>query len=187
MIQLEEVSSRGADDQVAVSAFAQMGSQAPGSAADLLDQNTRAAIVRTTRQPDRQYVASRSKGSVIADIIPDKGNASVRVEIQTMVTNETIGQLGLRVRRPARHGGVLEIDNSDRFYVLAEDVPPSERTPPRSWHAMPRTGVSKESHQLPLENTPLTRRFVTVSAMAMSISCGPNRTVLKWSAWASGL
>ncbi|MGY4487159.1 hypothetical protein ACVWWR_006350 [Bradyrhizobium sp. LM3.2] len=32
VIQLEEVSSRGADDQVAASAFAQMGSQAPGSA-----------------------------------------------------------------------------------------------------------------------------------------------------------
>ncbi|MBR0843367.1 hypothetical protein JQ607_24485 [Bradyrhizobium liaoningense] len=162
-IQLEEVSSRGADDQVAVSAFAQMGSQAPGSAADLLDQNTRAAIVKTTRQPDRQYVASRSKGSVIADIIPDKGNASVRVEIQTMVTNETIGQLGLRVRNQLGTVEFLEIDNSDRFYVLAEDIPPSGKNASTFVARYAANGRLEGIYELPLENTPLTRRFVTVS------------------------
>ncbi|MCK1412118.1 hypothetical protein IVB25_27235 [Bradyrhizobium sp. 193] len=163
VIQLEEVSSRGANDQVAVSAFAQMGSQAPGSAADLLDQNTRAAIIRTTRQPDRQYVASRSKGSVIADIIPDKGNASVRVEIQTMVTNETIGQLGLRVRNQLGTVEFLEIDNSDRFYVLAEDVPPSGKNASTFVARYAANGRLEGIYELPLENTPLTRRFVTVS------------------------
>lgn len=163
VIQLEEVSSRGADDQVAVSAFAQMGSQAPGSAADLLDQNTRAAIVKTTRQPDRQYVASRSKGSVIADIIPNKGNASVRVEIQTMVTNETIGQLGLRVRNQLGTVEFLEIDNSDRFYVLAEDIPPSGKNASTFVARYAANGRLEGIYELPLENTPLTRRFVTVS------------------------
>lgn len=163
VIQLEEVSSRGADDQVAVSAFAQMGSQAPGSAADLLDQNTRAAIVKTTRQPDRQYVASRSKGSVIADIIPDKGNASVRVEIQTMVTNETIGQLGLRVRNQLGTVEFLEIDNSDRFYMLAEDIPLSGKNASTFVARYAANGRLEGIYELPLENTPLTRRFVTVS------------------------
>ncbi|MGY4459492.1 hypothetical protein [Bradyrhizobium sp. LB13.1] len=163
VIQLEEVSSRGADDQVAVSAFAQMGSQAPGSAADLLGQNTRAAIIKMTRQPDRQYVASRSKGSVIADIIPDKGNASVRVEIQTMVTNETIGQLGLRVRNQLGTVEFLEIDNSDRFYVLAEDVPPSGKNASTFVARYAANGRLEGIYELPLENTPLTRRFVTVS------------------------
>jgi hypothetical protein len=163
VIQLEEVSSRGADDQVATSAFAQMGSQAPGSAADLLGQNTRAAIIKMTRQPDRQYVASRSKGSVIADIIPDKGNASVRVEIQTMVTNETIGQLGLRVRNQLGTVEFLEIDNSDRFYVLAEDVPPSGKNASTFVARYAANGRLEGIYELPLENTPLTRRFVTVS------------------------
>jgi hypothetical protein len=163
VIQLEEVSSRGADDQVAVSAFAQMGSQAPGSATDLLDQNTRAAIIKTTRQPDRQYVASRSKGSVIADIIPDKGHASVRVEIQTMVTNETIGQLGLRVRNQLGTVEFLEIDNSDRFYVLAEDVPPSGKNASTFVARYAANGRLEGIYELPLENTSLTRRFVTVS------------------------
>ncbi|MCK1480729.1 hypothetical protein IVB27_39915 [Bradyrhizobium sp. 197] len=163
VIQLEEVSSRGADDQVAASAFAQMGSQAPGSAADLLGQNTRAAIIKMTRQPDRQYVASRSKGSVIADIIPDKGNASVRVEIQIMVTNETIGQLGLRVRNQLGTVEFLEIDNSDRFYVLAEDVPPSGKNASTFVARYAANGRLEGIYELPLENTPLTRRFVTVS------------------------
>ncbi|MGY8631051.1 hypothetical protein RAD15_00965 [Bradyrhizobium sp. 14AA] len=163
VIQLEEVSSRGADDQVAVSAFAQMGSQSPGSATDLLDQNTRAAIIKTTRQPDRQYVASRSKGSVIADIIPDKGNASVRVEIQTMVTNETIGQLGLRVRNQLGTVEFLEIDNSDRFYVLAEDIPPSGKNASTFVARYAANGRLEGIYELPLEETPLTRRFVTVS------------------------
>ncbi|WP_370202688.1 hypothetical protein [Bradyrhizobium elkanii] len=163
VIQLEEVSSRGTDDQVAISAFAQMGSQALSSPTDLLDQDTRAAIVRTTRQPDRQYIASRSKGSVIADIIPDKGNAGVRVEIQTMVSNETIGQLGLRVRNQLGTVEFLEIDNSDRFYVLAEDIPPSGKNASTFVARYAANGRLEGIYELPLENTPVTRRFVTVS------------------------
>jgi hypothetical protein len=162
-IQLEEVSSRGVDDQVAVSAFAQMGSQPPGSATDLLDQNTRAAVIREGRQPDRQYIASRSKGSVIADVIPDKGNSSVRIEIQTMVTNESIGALGLRVRDQLGTVEFLEIDNSDRFYVLAEDIPPSGKNASTFVARYAANGRLEGIYQLPLENTPLTRRFVTVS------------------------
>ncbi|WP_018318164.1 hypothetical protein [Bradyrhizobium sp. WSM2793] len=162
-IQLEEVSSRGTDDQVAISAFAQMGSQPPGSATALLDQNTRAAVIKTGRQPDRQYVASRSKGSVIADIIPDRGNSSVRIEIQTMVTNETIGALGLRVRDQLGTVEFLEIDNSDRFYVLAEDIPPSGKDASTFVVRYAANGRLEGIYELPLENTPLTRRFVTVS------------------------
>ena len=45
-VQLEEVEHAGQRRRpIAVSAFAQMGSQPPGSATDLLDQNTRAAVV----------------------------------------------------------------------------------------------------------------------------------------------
>ena len=40
---LEEVSTRAADDETVVSAFAQMGSLHPGDATELLDENTRAA------------------------------------------------------------------------------------------------------------------------------------------------
>ena len=163
VVQLEEVLTRGVDDQFAMSAFAQMGSQPPGSAADLLDQNTRAAVIKKTRQSDRQYVASRGKGSVIADIIPNKGDSSVRIEVQTMESNETIAQLSLRV--PNKLGTVefLEIDNSDRFYVLGENVPDSGRQSSTFVARYASSGKLEGIYELPLENTPLTRRFVTIS------------------------
>lgn len=163
VVQLEEVTTRDVDDQFAVSAFAQTGSQAPGSAADLLDQNTRAAVVKKGRQPERQYIASRGKGSVIADIIPNKGDSSVRVEVQTMDTNETIAQLSLRV--PNKLGTVefLEIDNSDRFYVLGENVPDSGQQASTFVARYASNGKLEGVYDLPLENTPLTRRFVTIS------------------------
>jgi len=163
VVQLEEVLTRDVDDQFAVSAFAQMGSQPPGSAADLLDQNTRAAVIKKTRQPDRQYVASHGKGSVIADIIPNKGDSSVRIEVQTMDNNETIAQLSLRV--PNKLGTVefLEIDDSDRFYVLGENVPDSGRRASTFVARYASNGKLEGIFELPLENTPLTRRFVTIS------------------------
>src|SRR5712691_10568789 len=163
VVQLEEVLTRDVDDQFAVSAFAQMGSQPPGSAADLLDQNTRAAVIKKTRQPDRQYVASHGKGSVIADIIPNKGDSSVRIEVQTMDNNETIAQLSLRV--PNKLGTVefLEIDDSDRFYVLGENVPDSGRRASTFVARYASNGKLEGIYELPLENTPLTRRFVTIS------------------------
>ncbi len=163
VVQLEEVVTRDVDDQFAISAFAQMGSQPPGSAADLLDQGSRAAVIKKERQPDRQYIASRGKGSVIADIIPNKGDSSVRIEVQTMDTNETIAQLSLRV--PNRLGTVefLEIDNNDRFYVLGENVPASGRQAATFVARYASNGKLEGVYELPLENTPLTRRFVTIS------------------------
>src|SRR3982075_491103 len=163
VVQLEEVLTRDVDDQFAVSAFAQMGSQPPGSAADLFDQNTRAAVIKKTRQPDRQYAASHGKGSVIADIIPNKGDSSVRIEVQTMESNETIGQLSLRV--PNKLGTVefLEIDNNDRFYVLGENVPESGQRAGTFVARYAPNGKLEGIYELPLENTPLTRRFVTIS------------------------
>jgi len=162
-VQLEEVLTRDADDQFAISAFAQTGSQPPGSPAELLDQGSRAAVVKKERQPDRQYIASRGKGSVIADIIPNKGDSSVRIEVQTMDTNETIAQLSLRV--PNRLGAVefLEIDNSDRFYVLGENVPTSGRQASTFVARYASNGKLEGVYELPLENTPLTRRSVTIS------------------------
>ena len=163
VIQLEEDVTRGLDDRLVTSAFAQMGSQPPGSASDLLDQDTRAVVIKKTRQPDRQYIASRGKGSVIADVIPNKGDSSVRIEVQTMDTNETIASLTLRV--PNKLGAVefLEIDNSDRFYVLGENVPESGKPSSTFVARYAANGRLEGAYELPLENLPLTRRFVTVS------------------------
>jgi hypothetical protein len=164
-VQLEEVNTRGSvDDPIAVSAFAQMGSQPPGSATDLLDQNTRAAVVTKGRQRERQYIASRGKGSVVADIIPaSKGDSSVRIEVQTMDSQETIGQLTLRV--PNKLGTVefLEIDNNDRFYILGENVPDEWHQSTTFVARYASSGALEGVYELPLEGTPVTRRFVTIS------------------------
>src|SRR4051812_28358483 len=122
-IKLEEVSTRAVDDNFAASAFAQMGSQPPGSAIELLDQNTRAATTKQGRQRGRQYVASRGKGSVIADVIPEKSESSALIEVHTIDDNQLVARIHLRVRGKLGAVEFLEIDNNDRLYVLAENIP----------------------------------------------------------------
>jgi hypothetical protein len=163
VVQLEEVVTRDADDRFAISAFAQTGSQAPGTAADLLDQDTRAAAARKGRQPGRQYIASRGKGSVIADIVPGKDGSRVRIEVQTIDNSETIAQLDLRVPNKLGTVELLDIDNSDRFYVLGENVPDSGRQASTFVARYASSGKLEGVYELPLEGTPLTRRFVTIS------------------------
>ena len=162
-IRLEEISSRAVDDNFAASAFAQMGSQPPGSATDLLDQNTRAVTIKQGRQRSRQYVASRSKGSVIADVIPEKSESSAQVEVRTIDDNQLVAQIHLRVRNKLGAVEFLEIDNNDRLYVLAENIPESSSAAATFIARYTPDGVLDGIYELPLANTPLTRRFVTVS------------------------
>ena len=100
-----------------------MGSQPPGSELELLDQNTRAVTIKKGRQPSRQYVASRGRGSVVADITPEKGDGSAVVEVRTMDGNENVAKIHLRVRDKLGAVEFLEIDNNDRLYILAENIP----------------------------------------------------------------
>ncbi len=162
-IRLEEISSRGVDDNFAASAFAQMGSQPPGSALDVLDGNTRAVTVKQGRQRSRQYLASRGKGSVIADIIPEKNESGALIEVRTIDGNQLVAQVHIRVR--SRLGAVefLEIDNSDRLYVLAESIPESSSGAATFVARYSPAGALEGIYELPLANTPLTRRFVTIS------------------------
>ncbi len=94
---LEEDSTRSADDAFATSAFAQMGSQQPGSETDILNLNTRSAAINQKREPVRQYVASRGAGNVIADVISEDTQAVAKLEI----TREGEGT-PLRGAAPAR-------------------------------------------------------------------------------------
>jgi len=162
-IRLEEVSSRAVDDHFAASAFAQMGSQPPGSATELLDENTRAVTIKQGRKPSRQYVASRGKGSVIADITPEKGDNSAQVEVRTVDDNQLVAQIHLRVRNKLGAVEFLEIDNTDRLYVLAENIPESGTGAASFIARYTPDGALDGIYELPLANTPLTRRFVTVS------------------------
>jgi hypothetical protein len=162
-IKLEEISSRAIDDVFATSAFAQMGSQPPGSPVELLDQNTRAVTIKQGRKPTRQYVASRGRGSVIADITPEKGDNSVLVEVRTMDDNAVVSQIRLRVRDRLGAVEFLEIDNSDRLYILAENIPDAASGATTFVARYAANGELEGVYELPLANTPLTRRFVTIS------------------------
>ncbi len=160
---LEEVSSRDLDDAFAASAFAQMGSQPPGDPGELLDQNTRAVTIKQGRKPSRQYVASRGRGSVIADITPEKADNSVLVEVRAVDTNEVIAQMHLRVRDKLGAVEFLEIDNSDRLYVLGENIPNNVNGAATFVARYALNGDLEGVYELPLEDTPITRRFVTIS------------------------
>ncbi|MBR0800701.1 hypothetical protein JQ615_35605 [Bradyrhizobium jicamae] len=162
-IKLEEISSRDVDDVFATSAFAQMGSQPPGNPADLLDQNTRAVAIKQGRKLSRQYVASRGQGSVIADITPDKGENSVLIEVRTMDSDETVAHIHLRVRDKLGAVEFLEIDNNNRFYILGENIPNNASGAGTFVARYALNGDLEGVYELPLENTPITRRFVTVS------------------------
>jgi hypothetical protein len=162
-VKLEEVSTRAVDDVFAQSAFAQMGSQPPGNPLDVLDQNTRAVTVKQGRKPSRQYVASRGRGSVIADITPEKAENSVLIEVRTMDGNDTVAQIHLRVRDKLGSVEFLEIDNNDRFYILAENIPDAASGAATFVARYALNGELEGIFELPLANTPLTRRFVTIS------------------------
>jgi len=162
-VKLEEVSTRAVDDVFAESAFAQMGSQPPGNPLDVLDQNTRAVTVRQGRKPSRQYVASRGRGSVIADITPEKAENSVLIEVRTMDGNDTVAQIHLRVRDKLGSVEFLEIDNNDRLYILAENIPDAASGAATFVARYAINGELEGIFELPLANTPLTRRFVTIS------------------------
>jgi len=97
---LEEISTRAGDDQTVLSAFAQMGSQPPGSATELLDANTRAAVVKQSRARARQHVASGGAGSVLVDVIPEERGSGAHLEVlrENAADGAPMSQLRLRVR-----------------------------------------------------------------------------------------
>ena len=161
---LEEVSTRATEDDFALSAFAQMGSQKPADATDLLDPNTRAVPRREGRARSRQHVASRGAGSVIADVIPDKSESSVRIEVRRQGETDVLAQLQMKVRDRLGAVEFLEIDHQGRMFVLAENVPTVSTGAVAFVARYSPAGALEGIYELPLNNqTPLSRRFVTVS------------------------
>jgi len=172
---LEEVSTRAGDDEFAVSAFAQMGSQAPGSETDLLDANTRAVESKKARPRARQYIASRGAGSIIADIIPDKAGNGALIEVRAKDTpnpqdanpdEHPFTPKQLRLKVSDRLGAVefLEIDHGGRMFVLAENIPSDSSQAATFVARYSASGVLEGIFELPLDNSlPVTRRFVTIS------------------------
>ena len=162
---LEEVSTRAADDETVVSAFAQMGSLHPGDATELLDENTRAAASAKPRPRPRQYVASRGAGSVFVDVSSQGDESAARIEVhrQGEATAVPMARLDIKVRDRLGAVEFLEIDHSGRMFLFAENIPVSGGTAGAFVAQYSPAGVLQGIYELPLSNVPLSRRFVTVS------------------------
>jgi len=162
---LEEIPTRGIEDEFTVSAFAQMGSQPPGSDTDLLDANSRAVSTQKTRERVRQYVASHGQGPVVADIVPGAQPTFVQIEARLKDHTDVLARLRVEVRDRLGAVEFLDIDRQGRMYVLAENIPPSTAKLASAFVARYSSQGRLESiYDLPLsQSVALSRRFVTIS------------------------
>jgi hypothetical protein len=160
---LEEVPTRAADDESVRSAFAQMGSQAPESDQDSGDGSSRGV---SGSAPNRQLVASRGRGAVVATVVRDKGDNGATIGVRPRDHADAIAVLHLRVRDRLGSVEFLDIDNQGRMFVLLEDIPQTSRYEAAALIArFTSTGMMEGVYELPLaRSVALSRRFVTVSA-----------------------
>jgi len=160
---LTQTRSTEAPDDFTLSAFAQMGSQALDSPAELLGERTRAIPVN--RKPARQFIASRGRGSIIADVITGDKSNTAQVELREQASNNPIAKLRLQVRDRIGVVEFLEIDNSGRMFVLTENIPNNSKRPSAAFvvRYSPQ-GVQESIYDIPLqESVSLSRRFIAIS------------------------
>jgi hypothetical protein len=162
---LEETSTRGGDDAATLSAFAQMGSQAPGDDSDLLDDNTRAVGTRKPRGPVRQVVDSRGQGPVEVDIATGDRPTTAQVEVRPKGEAKPLAKLTLTVRDRLGAVEFLEIDKFGRMYLLVENIPLEALRAGAVVARFSPEGRLDSLFDLPLsESAAPARRFVTISA-----------------------
>lgn len=160
---LTQMRSTEAPDDFTLSAFAQMGSQALDSPAELLGEQTRA--ISAPRKPARQFIASRGRGSIIADVIMgDKPNGA-QVEVRDQASNALIAKLRLQVRDRIGVVEFLEIDNNGRMFILTENIPTNSKRPSAAFVVrFSPQGVQESIYDIPLqESVALSRRFIAIS------------------------
>jgi hypothetical protein len=150
-------------DDFTLSAFAQMGSQIPDSPAELLNEQTRRIPVK--KAPARQFIASRGRGSLTADVtIGDKLN-DAQVDLREQPSGNPIVKLRLQVRDRIGVVEFLEIDNSGRMFVLTENIPTYSKRPSAAFVVrFSPQGVLESIYDIPLqESVALSRRFIAIS------------------------
>ena len=166
---LDETPTRGIDDEFAVSAFAQMGSQKPQDDAELLGEGTRAIRrpsrgTRTRQAITHQAIASRGQGPIIVDVISERP-AVARMEIRKKGETALFSQLRLEVRDRLGAAEFLEIDDQGRMYVLIENIPTASKNAASTYVArFSAQGRLESIYDIPvMQSLGLSRRFVTIS------------------------
>jgi hypothetical protein len=160
---LTRLRSNEPPDEFTLSAFAQMGSEALDSAAELLGERTRAVPVN--RRPARQFVASRGRGSIIADVVTSNKLNSAQVEVREQASNTQVATLRLQVRDRIGVVEFLEIDNSGRMFVLTENIPNNSKRAAAAFVVrFSPQGVQESIYDIPFqESVALSRRFIAIS------------------------
>jgi len=140
-----------------------MGSQVLDSPVDLLGERTRAIPVN--RKPARQFIASRGRGSIIADVITSDKLNGAQIDLREQATNTPIAKLRLQVRDRIGAVEFLEIDNSGRMFVLTENIPTNSKRPSAAFVVrFSPQGVQESIYDIPLqESVALSRRFIAIS------------------------
>ncbi len=163
---LDEISTRDLDDEFTLSAFAQMGSQKPLAAPDLLeDDHTRS--VRTSKGPARvrQAIATRGQGPVLVDVVSGNHPTFATMEVRRKQDGKLLANLRIAVRDRLGTVEFLEIDKTGRMFVLAENIPSSDKKMAAAFVAQfSAAGRLERIYDIPLyETMGLSRRFIAVS------------------------
>jgi hypothetical protein len=160
---LTRTRSSEAPDDFTLSAFAQMGSQALDSPDELTGERTRAVPIN--RKPARQFIASRGRGSVTADVTIEDRLHGAQVEVRDQASNSEITTLHLRVRDRIGVVEFLEIDNSGRMFVLTENIPNNSKRAAAAFVVrFSPQGLQESIYDIPLQDSvALSRRFIAIS------------------------
>jgi hypothetical protein len=162
---LEEYQTRAAEDEFTVGAFAQMGSQKPGDADELLEESTRALPKPRTPTVAKQSILTRGGGPVIASIATDKTGSAADIQVRGQGSTDPFAKLHLKVSERLGAVEFLEIDAKGRLFVLAENIPTSTGESSAAFGArFSPMGSLEGIFELPLaESAAVSRRAVTVS------------------------
>jgi hypothetical protein len=161
---LEEVLTRSAgEDEIALSTFAQMGSQDPATDADSLDSSTRSVDPRQRSRRRQQLVDTRGKGPIVADVVA-ANRTTAHVEVRLRGQNKQLAKLPVRVGDRLGTIEFLEIDRDGQMFLFAENIPTDDEVASAFVVRYSAKGNLEGVYDLPLaESVGLTRRFVTVS------------------------
>lgn len=160
---LDEVYTRGVDDEALLSTFAQMGSQ-KSDAVDASDLHTRGVDIGKSRQSTHQAISSRGEGSVDIDVVSGSRPTTVQMLVHRKGETNLLARLNVEVQDRLGAAEFLEIDQKGHMFVLVEDIPPSTKKRAASFVARySRSGRLETIYDLPMSQT-VARRFVTVTA-----------------------
>jgi hypothetical protein len=150
-------------DDETLTAFAQMGSQALDGPDQFLGEKSRALPVRSG--PTRQSIATRGRGTVVADVTVDAKLDAASIQLREQPGNNSVAKLGLKVRDRIGIVEFLEIDNSGRMFVLTENIPTGSKRPASAYvvRYSPQ-GIQESVYDIPFSETiALSRRFIAIS------------------------